>query len=302
MRISMARPPISGFHPAEAWRRSSIRLCIGVIFFLLLLPAFAVEPAVEGELEIEYGTAGGESLRLDASVPAGDGPFPIAILIHGGGWGGGDKRQDFGELSKRLTDSDIVWFSINYRLAPKHRWPACFEDVQSAIRWVREHAAEYKGDPRRIALIGYSAGGHLATLAAIRAEDSTRVQAVVGLAPAVDLVEDSRRRGQVSLSLQQLLELPEKLDEHALAKISDISPAQEIKPGLPPFLLIQGTADQSVLHAHTVAFSEKLKQAKIPCELITLEGAPHRIRDWKKQDPDYPEKIAKWLLNTLTVN
>lgn len=246
--------------------------------------------------DVEYGNVGGESLRLDASVPPGAGPFPMVILIHGGGWGSGDKRQDFNALSQQLTAAGFSGFSINYRLAPRHRWPAGFEDVQSAIRWVRAHAAEYQGDPRRIALVGYSAGGQLATLAAIRGGE---VQAVVGLAPAVDLVADSKRRGKVSVSLQNLLELPEALDEHALAKIATISPAGEVRKGLPPFLLVQGTADQSVRFEDTAAFAEKLRQAAVSCELITLDGAPHRMAEWSKFDPTYTDRVVAWLKAVL---
>lgn len=250
--------------------------------------------------DIEYAKVGGESLRLDASVPEGEGPFPIAILIHGGGWGSGDKAQDFGALEKPLTDAGFTRFSINYRLAPQNRWPACFEDVQAAIHWVREHAAEYKGDPKRIALIGYSAGGQLAMLAAMRADEGSKVQAVVGLAPAAELVSDMKRRGQAGVAMRNLLDLAEPLDDAALAKIAAISPAEEVKPGLPPFLLVQGTADQSVRHGETLAFAERLKQAKVPCELIEMKDAPHRIAEWGKFSPDYAEKVAGWLKGVLS--
>ena len=245
--------------------------------------------------DLEYSKAGGESLRLDVSVPPGEGPFPIVILIHGGGWGSGDKSQDFGAFSKPLTDAGFTWFSINYRLAPKHRWPACFEDVQAAICWVKANAATYKGDPQSIALIGYSAGGQLAALAAIRADETTRVQAVVGLAPAVEMVADSKRRGEVSLALRNLLDLPEKLDETALAKIAAISPAEEIKTGLPPFFIVQGTSDQSVRHADALAFSERLKRVNVPCTLLEMKDAPHRIAEWPKFSPDYPVRVVTWL-------
>lgn len=268
---------------------------IALLLVWSVIPLSAVEPEAIRSTDIEYGTAAGESLRLDVAVPAGTGPFPVVILIHGGGWGGGDKQQDFKALCNPLTEAGFVWFTINYRLAPKHPWPAGFDDVQTAIRWVRTHAAEYRGDPRRIALVGYSAGGQLAALAAVRADESTRVRAVVGLAPAADLVADSKRRGQVSLSLQNLLGLPEILDETALARIAEISPAEEIKPGLPPFLLVQGNADKSVRHEDTAALSEKLRRANVACELVTLEGAPHRIADWPKFAPDYPEKVVAWL-------
>lgn len=263
---------------------------------LLGVACLAVASAEEKHLtDIEYANAGSESLRLDACVPEGEGPFPIAILVHGGGWGSGDKAQDFGALQKPLTEAGFVWFSINYRLAPQHPWPACFEDVQAAIRWVREHAAEHKVDRKRIALIGYSAGGQLAMLAAMRADEGSKVQAVVGLAPAAELVADMKRRGQVGIAMRNLLGLAEPLDETALAKIAAISPAEEVKPGLPPFLLVQGTADQSVRHVETLAFAERLKQAKVPCELIEMKDAPHRIAEWGKFAPDYPEKVAAWL-------
>lgn len=256
--------------------------------------------AAAGEAkDVEYGVAGDESLGLDVGWPAGEGPFPIAILIHGGGWGSGDKSEDFVELFKPLTGAGFVWFSINYRLAPQHRWPACFDDVLSAITWVRKHAAEYHADPKRIALVGYSAGGQLATLAAIRLNDTLPVQAVVGLAPAVDLVNDLKRRGEVSLSLRNLLDLPETLDRNALARIATISPAEEVVKGLPPFLLVQGDSDQSVRHTETRQFAENLRKAKVPCEFVTLNGVPHRIADWKGISPDYPKRIVTWLQSTL---
>jgi acetyl esterase/lipase len=249
--------------------------------------------------DIEYARAGGEVLRLDVSIPDGEGPFPIAVLIHGGGWGSGDKAADFGVLAKPLTDAGIVWFSINYRLAPKYPWPTCFDDVQTAIRWVKANAATYQGDPKRVALVGYSAGGQLAALTAIRADESTRVQAVVGLAPAVELVADSQRRGEVSPALRNLLGIPEKLDDTALAKIAAISPAEEIKPGLPPFFIVQGTADQSVRHADALDFSTRLKRANVPCELLEMKDAPHRIAEWPRISEDYPAKVCAWLRSTL---
>src|ERR1043166_3273041 len=65
---------------------------------------------------IEYGKAGDEKLLLDASVPKGIGPFPMAIVVHGGGWGSGDKQQDVAPMTEPLTKANYTWFSINYRL------------------------------------------------------------------------------------------------------------------------------------------------------------------------------------------
>src|SRR5579883_3003232 len=129
--------------------------------------------------DIEYGRAGGVSLRLDAGVPEGAGPFPVVLIVHGGGWSGGDKAADHTALFQPLTDSKFVWFSVNYRLAPENRWPACYEDVKTALGWVRAHAAEYHGDPKRIAILGYSVGGQLASLVTVRSAPEERPQAVV---------------------------------------------------------------------------------------------------------------------------
>ena len=278
--------------------RSLICLVRPILTGLLIASSLASADS-KWQPDIEYSQAGGESLRLDASIPEGSGPFPIAILIHGGGWGSGDKAADFGALSKPLTGSGIAWFSINYRLAPKHPWPACFEDVQTAIRWVRANAAAYNIDPKRIALVGYSAGGQLAALAAIRADESTQFQAVVGFAPAVELVADMKRRGEVGVAMRNLLGLSEKLDNTALAKIATLSPAEEIKPGLPPFFIVQGTADKSVRHEETLAFARRLKQAEVPCTILEMKDAPHRIAEWPKFAPGYAEKTAAWLKATL---
>ena len=92
--------------------------------------------AAELRRDIEYATADGETLRLDASIPDGEGPFPIAILIHGGGWGGGDRAEVHVPPTKPFTDAIFTWFSIDSRLTPQHRWPACIDDVRTAIRWV----------------------------------------------------------------------------------------------------------------------------------------------------------------------
>ena len=245
--------------------------------------------------DIEYDEAGGEKLFLDACVPNGDGPFPVAIMVHGGGWSGGDKQRDHIPVLESLTAAKFTWFSVNYRLAPTNRWPACFEDVQTAVRWVKAHAAEYKGDPLRIALMGYSAGGHLVCQTVVRGQDDTRVQAVVGFAPPTDLVADCERRGGLSPSLTNLLDRGKTLDAQSRAILSELSPINFVKPGLPPFLLIHGTEDKSVPYAQSVNFRAKLKEAGVLCQIATVQGAAHRLAEWNKFDASYREKMIGWL-------
>ncbi len=257
-------------------------------------PAFAAN-----RLNLEYGEAGGEKLLLDAHVPEGEGKFPVAIIVHGGGWTSGDKETDIVPVFAPVA-TNFTWFTINYRLAPTNRWPACFEDVQTAVRWVKQHAAEFKGDPNRIALLGYSAGGQLALLAAMSATTGVPVQAVVGFAPPTDLVADARHRGGLDKwsSMTNLLGR-DFLDDETVKLLADFSPVNHVAPGLPPFLLIQGSADKTVAYGLTLNFQAKLKAAGVPCDLITVTNAQHRIADWGKFDPDFPSKMTGWLNEKL---
>jgi len=266
---------------------------------LVLACTAALASAAEFKSDIEYARVGDTALHLDASVPEGAGPFPVAILIHGGGWSSGDKRGDTAIFGDALSRAQFTWFSIDYRLAPSNHWPACVEDVQTAVRWVKAHAKEFKGDPDRIALIGYSAGGHLACHAAVMAGDDTRVQAVVGCAAPTDHIADSERRGGLSKSLQALLDRPQELDATTRDTLRDMSPINYVKPGLPPFLLLGGTEDKSVPYSQSTHFHARLLRADVPSELVTLTNAQHRIRDWEQFDANYQAQVIAWLKTAL---
>jgi acetyl esterase/lipase len=269
-----------------------------IILFLSAMIASTAAFCAEIQSDIEYGKADDESLLLDAYVPDGAGPFSIAIIVHGGGWSSGDKARDMSLLFKPLSEANFTWFSINYRLAPKHRYPACIEDVEQAIRWVKRHAAEYKGDPQRIGLIGESAGGHLVCLAAARAKDDTRIAAVVGFAAPTDLVADVQRRGGIQPALRNVFGLSD-LDDNARNQLSDASPLNFLKADMPPFLLIHGTDDKSVLYNQSVNFQKRLKDLGVPCEIITIEKGVHGMKNWEKLDTSYKEKMIAWLEHTL---
>ena len=289
------------------------------LLWLLILPVpgLALETAPAPALfpgqsatkitDIEYGRAGGEKLLLDVSVPAGQGPFPVAILVHGGGWSSGDKAgsdqpgngRDISAWFAPLTEARFAWFSINYRQAPKNRWPACFEDVQTAIRWVKAHAATYKGDPSHIVLFGHSAGGHLVCLAATVVDESIRVQAVVGFAPVTDHEQDLPVRQGLSPSLQKLLNRPMELNPETLAQLRAISPLNHVRAGLPPFLLIHGDADQTVPIRQSRDFQARLLAAGVPCELMIIPGAGHGFLNWEQFSPDYTSRMVDWLKKTL---
>jgi len=270
-----------------------------IVVWLLVLTGSRICVSAEFRPDIEYANVDGESLKLDASIPDGKGPFPVAILIHGGGWGRGDKANVHVPPTEPLTRANFTWFSIDYRLAPAHHWPACIDDVRTAIRWVKAHAAEFNGDPRRIALVGYSAGGHLAAYAAVTADDDTRVQAVVICAGPTDLVADCERRGGVSPSLQALFHRDVKIDDDVRTILRDASPIAQAKSNSPSCLLIHGTVDISVLYPQSVAYQKRMRELNVPCELITIPGGSHDIKRWNTLEPGYEQKMVDWLTRVL---
>ncbi len=174
------------------------------------IPAAELPPLKK---DIEFATIGGVSLELDAFVPAGDGPFPTCILVHGGGFTKGTKQSFITPIFEPLSKAGFVWFTIDYRLAPDHRWPACADDVQTAIRWVKAHAKEYKVDPQRIALIGESAGGHLVSYAGAVGKDDTSVAAVVPFYAPHDFVLQNENREKLGPSMVALFNLTELNDD-----------------------------------------------------------------------------------------
>ena len=138
--------------------------------------------------DVPYDTAIGYSGTLDLYEPKGDSgraSRPVVLAIHGGAWRGGDKA--WGEqFAEELCPFGYVVVSINYRRStdPDGTWPAQIEDVQKALRWVRANAARLRVDPDRIASLGMSAGGHLATMVALRddpAGPAGRVRTAVNL-------------------------------------------------------------------------------------------------------------------------
>jgi acetyl esterase/lipase len=280
---------------------------LALISLIAALLASSGTAVAEVLRDVVYGQAGGQSLLLDVNVPEGSGTHPIAILVHGGGWNSGDKGgsnqpgngADISPWFEPLTDAQFTWFSINYRLAPQHRWPACLEDVQTAIRWIKSHASDYKGDPRRIALIGHSAGGQLACLAATLADESTAVQAVVGFAPVTDFEQELPIRGGLSTSLQALHDRPKEITPESLAILRETSPINHVKRGLPPFLILHGDADKTVPFQQSLNFQQRLQAHGARCDLITIPGAPHGLLTWSKFDPDYAARWIAWLREVL---
>lgn len=252
--------------------------------------------------DVVYGRAGGVDLKLDAVVPAGSGPHPAVILVHGGAWQAGDKTH-FHALFAPLMNGGLATFSINYRLAPRYPFPACIDDVETAIKWVKEHATEYDVDPARVALLGESAGGHLVELVAGRAtkDSNTQTAAVVAMYAPSDLkalADFLQSHGAaIGPSLNALFGRT-TLDATTLALIRDASPVTHVHAGMPPFLLVHGTADRLVPFSQSVSFAAALKAVGVPVELVPVAGGAHGMIFWGS-DTSYKDKIVAFLTKTL---
>lgn len=276
------------------------RHIIALVVVMLLASGpegFTAEPSLPVvRMEIEYAKVDDVSLTLDAFVPDGPGPFPTCILVHGGGFTKGDKQSSINPLFKPLSNAGFAWFTINYRLAPQHRWPACMKDVETAIRWVKEHAQEYKVDVHRIALIGGSAGGFLVSSVAARPTDETRVAAVIPFYGAHDREFQIRHFQVLGESTKALLGLTE-LNEATWQRLREISSTTYLHQGMPPFLLIHGDRDEQVPLEQSVRFQEKMQALGNACDLIIIPGGGHGMGGWNKLNSDYQAQMIAWLNN-----
>jgi alpha-L-fucosidase 2 len=267
------------------------------------LLVLALPPARAANLKgIEYARSGGVLLKMDARIPAGDGPFPAAILVHGGAWVTGSLRFDITPLFKPLANAGFACFSVSYRLARKPPLRGSFidtgkigdgiEDVQRAVNFVRDHAAEFNIDPNRIVLIGESAGAQLASMAAIR---GAAVKAVVAFYCPSDLVAIARPRGffngvaaRVAWGNVQQLGL------------RDLSPLASVRPGMPPFLFIHGTLDHVVPFEQSTSMCNVMQSVGSNCEVIAVKGGLHGIQLWEVfRKTSYKRQMLDWLARTV---
>jgi acetyl esterase/lipase len=155
-----------------------------------LVPARAADD-VEVKRDVTYRTVDGVMLGLDVYQPAKKSKDrPAVVLVHGGGWRMGDK-QAFANQGNQLAQRGFVAFSVNYRLAPDHPYPAAVDDVEAAVEWVRKHAKDYGVDPKRIGVLGGSAGAYLTGMLATVGEGALsrkhRIAAAVSWSGPMDL-------------------------------------------------------------------------------------------------------------------
>jgi acetyl esterase/lipase len=270
-------------------RRAAIAVVVAVLAVLSAAPALAGADASAGaaprqSLDIDvrhdltYRHVGGDDLKLDAYIPAGDGVRPGVMVIYGGGWILGSKEQS-APLARALAEQGFVAFAMNYRLAPFHPFPAAVDDVQASVVWVRDHAFDFGLDPGRIGAVGGSAGGHLAAMLATLGEGphdrGSRVAAAVSWAGPMDLHPDEFGP-ESQIYLDAFLDcIGRPCDE---ATIVAASPISHVDPSDSPLLLANGTLDILVPPDQAVRMAAALERAGVGHELAIIPDAGHDER------------------------
>ena len=235
-----------------------------------------------------YKSLPGGDLRLHAFLPenwsASDRRGAI-IFFFGGGWTGGSPRQFFPHC-KRLAELGMVAISAQYRTKESHGTDpfACIEDGQSAIRWVRAHAAEWGIDPKRVAAGGGSAGGHVAasTATLLHLRNTDEDQSVSSVPDALVLfnpVVDTTGRGYGAA----------KLGDRAMVA----SPAHHIRAGAPPAIIFHGTADTTVPFENVERFRAEMRKHGSACEVVPYEGKAHGFFNYSRDKEMFADTMRR---------
>jgi acetyl esterase/lipase len=261
---------------------------------ILAMPLGLVQPAIAADkvrVEKDVAYLGPDRQEKgDLYLPAAtvnDARFPAVVLVHGGGWFSGDKgSQREIATGTTLAENGFAAFSINYVLAAKGRpvWPQNLYDVKTAIRWLRKNADRLHVDPNRIGVMGASAGGHLAAMAAVTGpesgldppgpygEYSCRVQAAIDFYGPIDLTTWSLKRfPELHPDLAMLPGTRVKNPE--VYKLA--SPTTHVDKNDPPMLIVHGAADDLVSVGESQRFAEVLKRAGAPHQLVIVAGGGH---------------------------
>lgn len=251
--------------------------------------------------DIVYSQPGGIDLLMDAALPDSSVPTPAVIIVHGGGWVQGDRRVDVRPLFEPLSDAGFAWFSISYRLVKDvTQFGVAINDVEAAVRYVKSHAVEFNIDPDRIALIGESAGGQLAAMAALRGGEAASVKAVVAFYTPTDLVSLIRNSNFIPPQIRDSV-IGTPWERLVITGLAQLSPMENIRPNMPPFLFIHGTDDPLVPLNQSVNMCDRMRKAGATCDVYPVEGAGHGIRWWRSSSRAAAEtKMVDWLDRKLS--
>lgn len=272
-----------------------------MIATLMLL---ALGPKVEPD--VVYAKVGETELKMDLYYPSEAVPKSNAavIVIHGGAWISGDRKQ-MAQLAQYFASRGLFAASVQYRLAPKAVWPAMLDDVQTGVRFLRANATKYGFDPNRIGASGASAGGHLSLFLGTRdtrdgkglySDQSSRVRAVFDIFGPTDMTRDYPPT--VDALFAMVLGKPRK---DADREIRDASPLFFVDKKSAPVFIFQGLADPLVNPNQSRYLEAKYRELGIPVESTYVEGVGHELPvDKNSKVKQAVERGTDWLIKYLT--
>jgi acetyl esterase/lipase len=260
------------------------------------------------QTDIEYARVGGLSLKLDLHMPEAVNP-PLIVYIHGGAWRAGTKSD---VPIAKLLDAGFAIASVDYRLSTQAPFPAQIHDIKAAIRFLRAKSGLFRLNGSRIAIIGSSAGGHLAALVGVtnghlglegsigeHLGESSEVQCTVSLFGASNLETILSQSTEFGLKMRvpalQLLLGGQPKEKVDLAKLA--SPVAHIDKADPPLLLIHGDADPQMPHQQSQEFAKACKAIGLPVRLILLPGSMHGGPEF--YDDERSDIMAEFVLTHL---
>jgi acetyl esterase/lipase len=264
----------------------------GVLLGMLVIPAVGQEkskadlqapPGITWEKDIVFGKGGETELHLDIARPTTAGkPLPCIVVIHGGGWRGGNFKQHVPQIFD-FAKAGYVSATVQYRLVPAGRWPAQIEDVKCAVRYLRANADKYGIDKQRFGAIGFSAGAHLSMLLGSMDEkdglegnggspgESSKVQAVVSYFGPTDLAAKDFPPNVNGMIYDFMGGLPDEKPENFKAA----SPVNYIDKTDAPTLMFMGTKDQLVPYNQAYLLADALTKAGVGGRVELILGANH---------------------------
>lgn len=258
---------------------------------------------IEAIKNIEYKSIEGKSLQLDIyKLKDIKDDAPLLVFLHGGGWRKGD-RADMLPLLVDFAKQGYMTATVSYRFGP---YPECVEDISNAVNWFYDHGDQYGYDPDRIALVGASAGAHLAMMAGYgwkektTGRDSTksnhRIKAVVNIFGPVDMTTDFARHHSTAIAFMA------RSYEEAPELYKEASPIQYVDKDSPPTMIIQGTSDELVPNSQADQLKARLDSLGVPCVDYRFPLWPHAMivvqRVYDYCPPKMNDFFEKYLLTT----
>jgi acetyl esterase/lipase len=271
--------------------------CSAVLFFLLPLAVSAQPKGAAPKVQLLWpdgapgaqGNADEDKPSISIYLPAADKATGTAVVVcPGGGYGHLAVDHEGDQVARWFNSFGVAAFMLKYRIAPKYHHPAPLQDAQQAIRSVRAHAAEWHIRPDRVGIMGFSAGGHLASTAGTHFDAGTRPDFLILAYPVISFTTPYTHKG----SRKNLI------GDDAEAKLTEsLSNELQVTAQTPPTFLFHTSADKGVPAENSVLFYLALRKAGVPAEMHIYADGPHGVglAPTDLALSSWPRRLEEWM-------